>query len=267
MTKIRKNKTESVSIILPCAGHGTRLNLPYPKELIKINEDMSIIDYSFHHILESRIKPRVIVIIGPHKFDTVRYLYKKYNDKVDLVFVFQKTKHKETASAVAIKSAEHLFGDKNILLMPDTIIEYKDKKNSLIDKMLDALDSQHFVFAHKNETSVTRLKLFGALNIKDKKVIGYEDKPLKNVKKYNAFWVSFGFKKEVFNEVISVIEQSTFKKMSAKNTFQKSVMYKSLPVKVDEYVDIGTWTNLNAYLMRQYLEKSGIDPQFLKIHK
>jgi len=265
MTKMRKNKTESVSIILPCAGHGTRLKLPYPKELIKINEDMSIIDYSFHHILESRIRPRVVVIIGPHKFDTARYLYEKYNDKVDLVFVFQKTNEKEITGA--IRSAEHLFGDKNILLMPDTIIEYKDRKVSLIDNMIDSLNNQPFVFVHKNEASVTRLKLFGALNIQDKKVIDYKDKPVKNVENYNAFWVSFGFKKKVFGEVISVIEQSMLKKATHKNTFRKSVMYKSSSISVAEYVDIGTWTNLNAHLMRQYLEQSGIDPQFLKINQ
>ena len=261
---MKKDKTESVSIILPCAGRGTRLNIPYPKELIKVNEDMSVIDYSFQHILASQVKSRVVVIVGPHKFDTVRYLYEKYNDKVDLVFIFQKNNDKDITGA--IKSAEHLFGDKNILLMPNTIIEYKDKKVSLIDKMLETLDHQPFVFMCKDESSVSRLKLSGALNIEDGKVVDYEDKPLKHIEKYNAFWVSYGFKKEVFSEIISVIEQGALKKTNFKKAFRKSPLYKSLPVKINECVDIGTWTNLNAYLLRRYLVKSGIDPQLLKIH-
>src|SRR3989344_5441204 len=205
---IKKKKEESVAIILPCAGHGTRLNAPYPKELTKINEDMSIIDFSFHHILASHVKPRVIVIIAPHKFDTVRYLYEKYNDKVELVFVFEKNGDKNVASTLAVKSAQNLLCDKNILLLPDTIIEYKDK-GSLIDKMLDILDHHHFVFAHKNENSLTRLKLFGALDVKEGRVIGYEDKPQRNIKKYNAFWVALGFNKGLFGTVISIIEKCT----------------------------------------------------------
>ena len=260
---MRKDKGGSVSIILPCAGRGTRLNLPYSKELVKISEGMSLIDYSFQHILASHLQPRVIVVIGPHKLDIARYVYEKYNDKVDLVFVFQKADHKGVTGAT--RSAEHLFGDKNILFLPSTIIEYKNNKVPLIDKMTGMLDRQPFVFMYKNENSITRLKLSGALHIQDQKVIDYEDKPLEHVEKYNAFCVSYGFKKEVFNEVISVIEQSVLKKDNFRQTFQKSVMCKTLAVEVAEYIDISTWTNLNAYLLRQYLMRSGVDPQFLKI--
>lgn len=261
MTK--DSKTESISVILPCVGRDTRLNLPYPKELIRISEKMSVIDCSFQHVLASRVKPRVVAVIGPHELDIARYLYEKYNDKVDLVVIFQKASHKDFIGVV--RSAGHLLSDKNILLMPTSIIERSAKEAPLLDAMLDILDRQPFVFAYKAETSVTRLKLSGALQVEDQKVIGYEDKPLKHTKKYNAFWTSFGFKKEVFNEVISVIEQGMLKKTSLKKVFRKSVMYKSLSIMVDDYVDISTWTNLNAYLMKQYLIKSGIDSHLFKI--
>lgn len=262
---MKKPLKESVSVILPCVERNAQLNLPYPKELIKVNEGMSIVDYSFHHILASQIKPRVIVIIGPHKFDTVRYLYEKYNDKVELVFIFKKTD--QVGVKTAIRSAKHLLGDKNIFLMPDTIIEYKDKNVPLIDKMLATLDQQPFVFASKNESSVTRLKLFGALRIKKGKVVDYEDKPRKEVSKYNAFWVAYGFRREVFDEVVSVIEKNTFKRPNYRKLFRESPIYNSISITVAEYIDIGTWTNLSAYLLRQYLIKSGIDPQFLKINQ
>ena len=261
---IKKKKEESVAIILPCAGHGTRLNAPYPKELTKINEDMSIIDYSFKHILASHVKPLVIVIIGPHKFDTVRYLHEKYDDKVDLVFVFQKINYNGITGA--IRSAEHLLGDKNILLLPNTIIEYEDKKTPMLDRMLNALDEQPFVFLYKDESSKVRLKESGALRIEGGEVIDYEDKPQIRVEKYNAFWTAYGFKKEVFNEIISVFEQSFRKKASSRNAFRKSVMYKSHPIKANECIDISTLTNLNAHLLRQYLITSGVDPQFLEMH-
>jgi hypothetical protein len=75
--------------------------------------------------LTSHVAPRVIVIIGPHKFDTVRYLHEKYDDKVDLVFVFQKTHQKYVIGA--IKSAEHLLCEKNILLFLMPIHQMKQK--------------------------------------------------------------------------------------------------------------------------------------------
>lgn len=226
---------------------------------------MNVIDYSFHHILASKIKPRVVVVIAPHKFDVVEYLYKKYNDKVDLVFVFQKADQKEIVGAV--RSAEHLFGDKNIVLMPNMVLEYKDKKTSLIDKVLGMLDRQPSVLISKSEASVSRLKVSSALRIEDGKVLAFENKPTKGVEKYNALCVTYGFKKQASENVISAIEQLSQKRGNSRGVFEKSSLFKTSPVFVEEFVDIGTWTHLNAYLLRQYLVKSGIDPQFLKINQ
>ena len=268
---MKRDKVASVSIILPCIGGDEHFKPPFSKELMMMSEDMSVIDSSFRHILSSRFfklaKPRVIVIIESNKSDTVRYLSKKYGDKVDLVFIFQKSvrsvhagrsDHADTMSAV--RSVEHLFGDKNILLMPNIIIEDKDKKIPLIDRMLDALEGQPFAFICKEEASVSRLKLSGALNIKDGKIVDYQHQPAKNFEKYNAFWVSFGFRKEIFDEAASVLEKGTLKN-------QKSAIYKSSPVMVTQCDNISTWTNLNAYLLKQYLIKSGVDPQFIKIYQ
>ena len=40
-------KMSKLTIILPCAGEGTRLSLPYPKEIHSIEKNKSLIDYSF----------------------------------------------------------------------------------------------------------------------------------------------------------------------------------------------------------------------------
>ena len=36
-----------MTVILPAAGKGSRLNLPYPKEILRINKDKALIDFSF----------------------------------------------------------------------------------------------------------------------------------------------------------------------------------------------------------------------------
>ena len=42
-----------LTVILPAAGKGTRLNLPYPKEILRINNDEALIDNSFNFFREA----------------------------------------------------------------------------------------------------------------------------------------------------------------------------------------------------------------------
>ena len=36
-----------LTVILPAAGKATRLNLPYPKEILRLNQEKALIDNSF----------------------------------------------------------------------------------------------------------------------------------------------------------------------------------------------------------------------------
>ena len=36
-----------LTVIMPAAGKGTRLNLPYPKEILRLDKEQALIDYSF----------------------------------------------------------------------------------------------------------------------------------------------------------------------------------------------------------------------------
>ena len=37
-----------LTVILPAAGKGTRLNLPYPKEILRLDNDNALIDNCFN---------------------------------------------------------------------------------------------------------------------------------------------------------------------------------------------------------------------------
>ena len=37
-----------LTVILPCAGEGTRLSLPYPKEILRLDKDHALIDNCFN---------------------------------------------------------------------------------------------------------------------------------------------------------------------------------------------------------------------------
>ena len=64
-----------ITVILPCAGEGTRLSLPYPKEIHSIEKSKSLIDYSFDLFSNyGRRDVQFIVTLTEDKTDIIRYL-------------------------------------------------------------------------------------------------------------------------------------------------------------------------------------------------
>ncbi|WP_020658813.1 hypothetical protein [Amycolatopsis benzoatilytica] len=80
-----------VSIILPCAGFGTRFGAPYAKELHCLAPGATVLDRSLEaavELVKSGLNVRVVVVFGTHKLDTVKYLA-RYVGTFQLVFVYQ----------------------------------------------------------------------------------------------------------------------------------------------------------------------------------
>ena len=112
-----------LTVILPAAGKGQRLNLPYPKEILRINETKALIDNSFELFDgKNRNDVEFVIIINEEKTEIIKYL-SKYKHKFNISFTFQNPDEFEYTGA--IKSAKHLFGDDNIVLLPDTILRPK----------------------------------------------------------------------------------------------------------------------------------------------
>ena len=58
----------NLTVILPAAGKGTRLYLPYPKEILRINNDEALIDYSFNFFRDyGRKDVNFVVVINAEK--------------------------------------------------------------------------------------------------------------------------------------------------------------------------------------------------------
>ena len=110
----------NLTVILPAAGKGTRLNLPYPKEILRLNNDDALIDNSFKFFRDyGRKDVEFVVIINEDKPELLSYL-SKYKDRYNISFTYQNPNEQEYTGA--IKSASHLFGEHNIVLLPDTIM-------------------------------------------------------------------------------------------------------------------------------------------------
>ena len=166
-----------INIIIPCAGKGTRLNLPYAKEIHRINRDTSLIDLSLNLCVNDKdIISEIIIVTDPSKKDLINYLNKwKKNFNIKICF-FNHNFHEWAGS---IMSAKNYFSQKNVVLLPDSLItQYKNQ--STLRSMNVNLDKNDVCFALKKEKNKNKLLSVGALNVKNDKINNFCDKPEKN---------------------------------------------------------------------------------------
>ena len=237
-----------LTVILPAAGKGSRLNLPYPKEILRLNRDKALIDNSFN-LFDGlgRNDVEFVVVINEEKTEIIKYL-SKYKSQYNISFTYQNPSELEYTGA--IKSAKHLFGENNIVLLPDTIIILPEDV-SFVKELHNNLEESGFTFLFKSETNEKMLNTKGCLKLdNNEKVVNYEDKPSKNIARFNGYWCAFAFKKEVFNECISLMEQSTLKIEKSKINIKDTHIYGSKVINVKDYIDLGTWDEVGKLLSK-----------------
>ena len=235
-----------ITVILPCAGEGTRLSLPYPKEIHSLEKNKSIIDYSFDLFSNyGRKDVQFIVTLTEDKTELVRYL-SRYKTRFNISFTFFNPKESEYTGS--IKSAKHLFGEKNIVLLPDTFLRLKDS-DDILDLVDSSLNETGFTFFFKREESPEMLRTKGALIVDENNLIhDYEDHPEEVRDEFNAFWCSFAFRKRVFDNCIEFMEKSTLNHRFLVNEIRNTPIYKSKGIEVKQYVDLGTWEQVYKFI-------------------
>ena len=235
-----------LTIILPSAGKGTRLNLPYPKEILRLDNDNALIDNCFNFFKDyGRNQVEFVVVINEDKTDLIKYLA-KYKDRYNISFVFQNPSEKEYTGA--IKSAYHLFGEHNLVLLPDTLMKLQPGKD-LYTLVTEALEETGFSFLIKKEEDKEVLKTKGAIKVNQGLVVEYEDKPTDKVGQYNSFWCAFAFRRRNFYECINFMEKSTLKQKHEIYEIQKTPIWGSKVIEVANYIDLGTWPEIRRLLI------------------
>ena len=239
----------NLTVILPAAGKGTRLNLPYPKEILRLNNDEALIDHSFNFFRDyGRKNVEFVVIVNEDKPELLSYLA-KYKDRFNITFTYQSPSDQEYTGA--IKSASHLFGEHNLVLLPDTIMTLSTESD-LYELINSSLTETGFTFLYKKESDADILKTKGALVVdKNNLITAYEDKPQINLEKFNAFWCAFGFRKRTFNQCISFMEKSTLKQKVTNEEIEGTPIYKSKGIPVQDYRDLGTWPEIRRMLLNE----------------
>lgn len=122
--------------LLPAAGHGRRLALRYPKELLPIGYEpdgdgvraRAVAEYAIEAIRGAEVT-RLLVVVAPWKLDILRYVGDGGQLGVDAAYVYQE-------EALGLPSALDLAyrwcqGGHTVMAMPDTIFEPRDALRSL----------------------------------------------------------------------------------------------------------------------------------------
>ena len=236
-----------LTIILPAAGKGTRLNLPYPKEILRLDNENALIDNCFNFFRDyGRKDIEFVVVINENKLELISYLA-KYKEKYNISFVFQNPNEKEYTGA--IKSASHLFGEHNLVLLPDTLMTLHPGKD-LFTLVTEALTETGFTFLIKKEKDESILKTKGAVYVNaEGNVVEYEDKPIENINMYNSFWCAFAFRKRNFYECMNFMEKSTLKQKHSINEITSTPIFGSKAIEVADYIDLGTWPEIRRLLL------------------
>lgn len=237
-----------LTVILPAAGNATRLCLPYPKEILSVEKNKSLIDYSFDFFRDyGRKDVQFVIVINENKTQIIEYLA-KYKERFNISFIYQNPFEQEYTGA--IKSAKPLFGEHNVVLLPDTIMKLP-LDIDLVEEVEKSLTETGFTFFYKKENNIEMLKTKGALRVNENNLVDlYEDKPELNLDQFNAFWCSFAFRKRAFDSCMSFMEKSTLRQRVNINEIKETPIYHSKGIEVVDYIDLGTWSEIHKMLKK-----------------
>ncbi|WP_416904112.1 hypothetical protein [Micromonospora echinospora] len=157
----------TLTVIVPCAGAQRRFDAPYPKELHRIDHDQSIIDHALAPVRDfatrREARVRLVVVIRPHKADTVAYLA-RYADVFETVFVHQTDRHGPDLAG-AVTAALPLCAGPTAVVLPDQVVT-GDTVAQRFAEAHDLLDRHRYAVLAAMIDDPVRLANDGALRLR-----------------------------------------------------------------------------------------------------
>lgn len=227
-----------ITVVLPCAGSGSRLGLPFPKELAPLGPGRCVIDSSLDLIREASAANdvRVLLMTDGRRDLTCAYVRGKLPG-VPVAEVLQDPAARDWPDAVLALGP--WLGYANVLLLPDVI--YTWTGDPVTELAVKASDYGFAVAAVK--AGPDQIATAGALRIDGDRIAALEDKPA-GPSGYDALWGMLGFSCGEFGlDALRLIAASVSREHAGPVT-DPPVLH--APVTwLDGFTDCGTW---DAYL-------------------
>jgi hypothetical protein len=259
------NSNKKLTVILPCAGAGSRLGLKTPKELFDISttcenpkhmKPVKLIDYSLQHIrsFPSKKRLKVAVVIQPWKKDVSQYVEEQLPG-IEVETIIFNPDYKEWPGSVF--SAGGTFSEFNMVLLPDSYLSLSKKTTpnhvttidsmgkSLLQHMQETLTHHSVVFGSINCNDPDTLKSMGALSVKNGLVTNFQDKPSDSISSFNAYWGCYGFRKDIaqalYHFLISSVQHHTL-------PLKDQIFNPPATITIPTYYDLGTWDRIKKLI-------------------
>lgn len=229
------------TVILPCAGRGSRLGLPFPKELLPLGPGRTPLDATLELILPHADRLRLVVVTDTTtRQPTIAHILRAAKGRLPVAFVPQLSDLPETIGAVL--SAQAWFSDRNLCLLPDQVLD--TPRDGLIPDALALLDNAGFCFVASPETDPERLSRDGALRLNcatPPRVTGYAEHPCPADAAFNAVWFAFAFRAETAPEALPLMHRAVCGTAISDVDLAASPLYGCPALTVGPYHDTGTW--------------------------
>lgn len=212
-------------VIIPAAGFGKRVGKKISKELLYYQNDrFRLIEWALNLAKSHKFKPFVISRID--KSDLNNYLEENYPE-IHIMKILESEEWTHT-----MQLSETLWGDKNILILPDTRFE----PENIIDKISLELDRVDICMG---SFSIEDVSQWGIVQKKEKEYyIAEKPKNILNDNSYNLeedvfAWGVLGFRKSVGASLFKILRES-----SKDHQFKKIPKSKIEIIKLNSFVDI-----------------------------
>jgi hypothetical protein len=233
---------ERSTVILPCAGAGQRLGLPFGKELLPLGPGSTPLDATLGLLIPEAARLRLVVVLGPGREATARHVLRATaSARLPVAFTWQLQGLAESTGAVL--SAEPWYSGRNLVLLPDQVLTCPP--DGLVTGALDVLGSAPFCFLASRESDPARISRDGALAITDGKparLLDYAEHPvLAEAHGFNAVWFGFGFRREHADEAVSLLHRAVTGEPVTTGEVAGSPLGGCAVIDAGPYRDLGTW--------------------------
>ncbi|MFF7249925.1 hypothetical protein ACFZBU_39250 [Embleya sp. NPDC008237] len=240
------------TVILPMAGAGSRLGLPFPKELVPIGPGRVALDATVDLLAPHADRLRVVAVVDEHREATVRHLRARCAElALPFVTTFQDPALVESTGAVL--SAAAWFGPATLVLLPDQIPARPEPET--IRELLDLIHAgAGAVFLAARETDPARLAVDGALRLCEDTdghpaVADFADKPgLDRAHEFDAVWFGYGFAAHTATTVLAAMHGHAVR--TPQPPHGGDVLIGATVVEMGPFTDLGTWPRLTAHWRR-----------------
>lgn len=234
------------TVILPCAGAGKRLGLPFGKELLPLGPGSTPLDETLGLLLPHAPALRLVVVLRARREATARHIADRAADAgLPVAFTAQHPELGECTGAVL--SARPWFARRNLVLLPDQILS--SPRPDLITSALDALREAPFCFLAAREDDPVQISRDGALSISSgtpTRLLDYaEHPPLADAGRFNATWFGFGFRRDA-DEGLSLMHRAVTGGAVTTADVAASPLGGCPVIETGPYRDLGTWPAVYA---------------------